>query len=231
VVLAILVMPTLGWRWLLGLSSLPLLVFFMFCYWLPESARFDLTSGRPEKALKTLEQISSDNKAPLPAGSLGLVKQQKRGEFITLLSPEHRRTTLTLWFIWFANAFSYYGIVLLTTEMFQSGNACKISDAKAEQIKPFCYLKCLQAEDYVDVLKTTVAEFPGILITVILIELVGRKLTIAIEYFIFGVFVLLLNFCVSRSVMIFFYIRSKMFYIWRVSVNIRLYARVLSNKY
>jgi MFS family permease len=28
VVLAILVMPTLGWRWLLGLSSLPLLVFF-----------------------------------------------------------------------------------------------------------------------------------------------------------------------------------------------------------
>ncbi len=25
----------------------------------------------------------------------------------------------------FANAFSYYGIVLLTTEMFQIGNACK----------------------------------------------------------------------------------------------------------
>ena len=50
---------------------------------------------------------------------------KKRGQFKELISKEHRRTTITLWFIWFANAFSYYGIVLLTTEMFQIGNTCK----------------------------------------------------------------------------------------------------------
>jgi hypothetical protein len=49
----------------------------------------------------------------------------KRGQLTDLLNREHRNTTLILWFIWFANAFSYYGIVLLTTEMFQIGNACK----------------------------------------------------------------------------------------------------------
>ena len=33
-----LLMPTLGWRWLLAFSSLPLLIFALFCTWLPESA-------------------------------------------------------------------------------------------------------------------------------------------------------------------------------------------------
>ena len=63
----------------------------------------------------------------MPRGRLEPVRvdQIRRGQFVDLLAPEHRRTTLILWFIWFANAFSYYGIVLLTTEMFQIGNACK----------------------------------------------------------------------------------------------------------
>jgi MFS family permease len=78
VLLAILVMPTLGWRWLLGLSSLPLLIFFVFCYWIPESARFHLASGRPEEAARILAKISSDNKRPLPEGRLGLVKVKKK---------------------------------------------------------------------------------------------------------------------------------------------------------
>ena len=124
--MAILVMPTLGWRWLLGFSSLPLIIFALFCAWLPESARFHLASGRPDLAYETLKRISVDNRAPLPEGRLAAVKTDlKRGQFADLLSKEHRRTTLILWFIWFANAFSYYGIVLLTTEMFQIGNACK----------------------------------------------------------------------------------------------------------
>ena len=31
VLLALFVMPTLGWKWLLGLSSLPLLLFTLIC--------------------------------------------------------------------------------------------------------------------------------------------------------------------------------------------------------
>ena len=67
-------MPTLGWRWLLGFSSLPLLVFALFCAWLPESARFHLASGQPELAYQTLQRISSDNKVPLPKGKLAYIK-------------------------------------------------------------------------------------------------------------------------------------------------------------
>ena len=77
VLLAILVMPTLGWRWLLGLSSLPLLIFFFFCNWIPESARYHLTCGQHDLAKNILEKISIDNKTPLPEGRLGIVKVNK----------------------------------------------------------------------------------------------------------------------------------------------------------
>ena len=43
-----LVMPSLGWRWLLALSSLPSLAFVLACSWLPESARYMAASGKSE---------------------------------------------------------------------------------------------------------------------------------------------------------------------------------------
>ena len=67
-------MPTLGWRWLLGFSSLPLLVFAVFCAWLPESARYHLASGNPQMAHETLKRIAQENKTSLPEGKLAVVK-------------------------------------------------------------------------------------------------------------------------------------------------------------
>jgi MFS family permease len=94
VLLAIILMPTLGWRWLLGFSSLPLLIFALFCAWLPESARFHLASGQPELAMATLKRISKENKVALPKGKLLAVKSDiKRGQISDLISKEHRRTS------------------------------------------------------------------------------------------------------------------------------------------
>ena len=63
-------MPKLGWRWLLGISSAPLLIFIFLCIWLPESARFQLISNKTDLALKTLKRIADDNKKDLPDGTL-----------------------------------------------------------------------------------------------------------------------------------------------------------------
>ena len=82
--------------------------------------------------------------------------------------------------------------------MFQIGNACKASEASQQNIEPFCYLRCLQLQDYIDLLYTTIAEFPGLFITMVIIELFGRKKTMAIEFIIFSAFVFLLNICVTR---------------------------------
>lgn len=67
-------MPKLGWRWLLGLSAVPLLIFAAFCIWLPESARFNLTRNRADLALKTIQRIAIDNKTSLPPGNLVTLK-------------------------------------------------------------------------------------------------------------------------------------------------------------
>uniref|UniRef100_A0A4W6CQV0 SV2 related protein b n=1 Tax=Lates calcarifer TaxID=8187 RepID=A0A4W6CQV0_LATCA len=121
-----LVMPTLGWKWLLILSALPMAIFVCFCFWLPESPRFDLLTGRREKAMATLARIAKDNGKVLPQGKITVCKQNDRGQIKDLFTPQYWRTTLLLWFIWFANAFSYYGIVLLTTELLQAEDSCGV---------------------------------------------------------------------------------------------------------
>jgi len=38
--------------------------------WLPESPRFHVLSGKPEKAYETLKRIALDNKTAMPIGKL-----------------------------------------------------------------------------------------------------------------------------------------------------------------
>jgi hypothetical protein len=42
----------------------------------------------------------------------------------TLLSRNLRRSTLLLWFVFYANSFAYYGIVLLTSELSDANKSC-----------------------------------------------------------------------------------------------------------
>ena len=43
-----------------------------------------------------------------------------RGSFTDLLNSELRKTTILLWVIWTGCSFIYYGIVLMTTELFET---------------------------------------------------------------------------------------------------------------
>nr|XP_010597216.1 synaptic vesicle 2-related protein [Loxodonta africana] len=202
VILAIFVMPTLGWRWLLILSAVPLFLFAILCFWLPESARYDVLSGNQEKAITTLKRIATENGAPMPLGKLIISRQEDRGKIRDLFTPQFRWTTLLLWFIWFSNAFSYYGLVLLTTEIFQAGDICSISSQK-KTVEAKCSLACeyLNEDDYMDLLWTTLSEFPGVLVTLWIIDRLGRKKTMALCFAIFFLCSLLLFICVGRNVL------------------------------
>ncbi|TKS78738.1 Synaptic vesicle 2-related protein [Collichthys lucidus] len=201
VLLAILVMPTLGWRWLLGLSTIPLFIFAFLCFWLPESARYDVLTGNQEKALATLKRIATENGAPMPLGKLIAARQEDRGKIQDLFSSHFRWTTVLLWFIWFANAFSYYGLVLLTTELFQEGGACGMSKGNKRELR--CSLECkyLNSDDYKDLLWTTLSEFPGLLVTLWAIDRLGRRKTMALCFFIFSMCIIPLYGCVGRTSM------------------------------
>uniref|UniRef100_A0A8B9GLX2 Synaptic vesicle 2-related protein n=1 Tax=Astyanax mexicanus TaxID=7994 RepID=A0A8B9GLX2_ASTMX len=194
VLLAILVMPTLGWRWLLALSTIPLFIFAILCFWLPESARYDVLSGNQEKALNTLKRIATENKVPMPLGKLIVARQEERGKIKDLFLPHFRWTTVLLWFIWFSNAFSYYGLVLLTTELFQE-------DTKGSKAEPRCNLECkyLNSDDYKDLLWTTLSEFPGLLVTLWAIDRLGRRKTMALCFLVFSLCIVPLYACVGRT--------------------------------
>lgn len=62
-------------------------------------------------------------------------------------------------------AFCYYGLVLMTTELFETSE--EICSEKQNSFDPFdtCAADCkqLQTTDYMDLLWTTLAEFPGLI--------------------------------------------------------------------
>ncbi|CAI5446212.1 unnamed protein product [Caenorhabditis angaria] len=199
--LAYFVMNTWGWRALMLCSSLPLGFFAIASFWLPESARFDMASGNTEKAMETLQEAARMNRVQLPAGKLIASNSNKsgaetRGDIVNLLSPDLRKTTILLWIIWSITAFSYYGMVLFTTVLFQSHDECHgglfSNGTQLETCQP------LTRSDYFDLLSTTLAEFPGLIITVLIIEWLGRKKTMALEYAIFAIFTFMLYFCLDR---------------------------------
>ncbi|XP_044730935.1 synaptic vesicle 2-related protein isoform X2 [Chrysoperla carnea] len=205
VALALVIMPTLGWQWLLAASTTPLFAFAIICPWLPESARYHVASGQTDKALETLEQIAKDNGKPMLLGRLVVddsVNHNEgiRGRFRDLLRPAVRSTSLLLWFIWMSCAFCYYGLVLMTTELFETSTASCAVETEADmanQIKENCAANCrtLQTTDYMDLLWTTLAEFPGIFLTIFVIERFGRKNTMSVQFVIFAICVCFLVLC------------------------------------
>ena len=117
--LAIFIMQSADWRWLLAISSLHSFVVGILCQWLPESPRYHIENGRADKALDTLREISIKNKIRLPRGTLQLEpKSEVVGRARDLVRDKRAAfITAKLWVIWFTNAFMFYGIVLLAKQM------------------------------------------------------------------------------------------------------------------
>lgn len=134
-VLAMLVMPHLGWRWLIALSSLPLALLILLSPFLPESPRWLAARGRLDAATAVLRRASLANSRPLPPGILiassddipppppaasPLPKKRLFPHFTALVRPGIRSISFKLWIVWFCAAFTYYGAVVLQPDMLAS---------------------------------------------------------------------------------------------------------------
>ncbi|CAL5083594.1 unnamed protein product [Urochloa decumbens] len=76
------------------------------------------------------------------------------------------RSTFLLWFLYLANYFAYYGVILLTSELSNGRRRCA-SGSHLMQPK--------SSDLYRDVLLTSLAEFPGLLLAALLVDRIGRK--------------------------------------------------------
>uniref|UniRef100_A0A8D3BXK8 SV2 related protein b n=1 Tax=Scophthalmus maximus TaxID=52904 RepID=A0A8D3BXK8_SCOMX len=202
VLLALWVMPTLGWRWLLGLSTLPMAIFVCFCLWLPESPRFDVLSGKRERAVGTLTSIAKQNGTAMPAGKMIAYKQNDRGRIKDLFTPQYRKTTLLLWFIWLVKGTSFYFLLdqsILFIRVWTTN--------RAKQATTSCSLECkyLTSADYKDLLWTSLAEFPGLIVTLLAVECIGRKKSMALCFFMFSLFCLCAAFIAGGYQVVFLY--------------------------
>ncbi|XP_020628427.1 synaptic vesicle 2-related protein-like [Orbicella faveolata] len=186
ILVALVVMPTLGWRWLFFISSLPLFIFICCSKLVPESPRFYMTAGKPEKALCILQRIAKENKKELPPGQLVVTEKHEisRGRITHLFSPEFRRSTILLWIIWFSSHFVIYGIALITTEMFSRTDPCRginpegasttnTSDNASPEATP---CKQLDYQDYANYFIVMSGDLLGLVFIFFMVDKIGRKM-------------------------------------------------------
>ncbi|NXF99509.1 SVOP protein, partial [Sakesphorus luctuosus] len=98
--LASVVNPTIGWRWLIRIASIPGILLILVFKFIPESARYNVSTGNMGAALATLQRIAKINGVAMPEGELREPTRERRGRFKDLMHPKYLRTTLQIWIIW-----------------------------------------------------------------------------------------------------------------------------------
>ncbi|KAJ8434477.1 hypothetical protein Cgig2_012111 [Carnegiea gigantea] len=174
------------------LAALPSLVLVAFYIMTPESPRYLCSKGDKKAAFLILEKMAKANGRELPSGTLitnletelqqphiclpvevesssSNPKETKPCQKVKGPLMKALRPTLLLWALFIGNAFSYYGIVLLTTELNNTRRSCS-SPAKATLHKS-------DDINYKNVFAASFAEFPGLILAGLIVDRIGRTRT------------------------------------------------------
>ncbi|KAI5274013.1 Transporter Svopl-Like [Manis pentadactyla] len=205
--LASVVIPTVGWRWLIRIASIPGIILILAFKFIPESARFNVSTGNTQAALATLERIAKMNHSVLPEGRLVEPILEKRGRFADLLDAKYLRTTLQIWVIWLGISFAYYGVILASAELLERDLVCGsraesaavvTAEAAGGSQSP-CYCHLFAPSDYRTMIISTVGEIALNPLNILGINFLGRRLSLSITMASTALFFLLLNICTSSA--------------------------------
>lgn len=167
--LAWITIPSLGWRWFLVFSSLPMIIVFFLLPLIPESPHFLLISGKTEAAEALILQMMIRNRGAAALEHMSKIKLQPHTVAKTsglahlkkMIHPSFRTTTILVWICWFANSFVYYGITFLTPRFFSS------SDGEVDFMSSFI---------------ATLAELPAVALSFLMVSFINRKSSLVILY-------------------------------------------------
>ncbi|XP_038941497.1 solute carrier family 22 member 12 isoform X1 [Rattus norvegicus] len=113
-----------SWRMLQLAVSAPFFLFFVYSWWLPESARWLITVGRLDQSLRELQRVAAVNRRKAEADTLTVevlrsaMQEEPNGNQAgarlgTLLhTPGLRLRTFISMLCWFAFGFTFYGLAL-----------------------------------------------------------------------------------------------------------------------
>ncbi|XP_076278344.1 organic cation transporter [Lasioglossum baleicum] len=117
------------WRMLQIAITVPSIVFLLYWWFIPESARWLLTTGRVQEAKDILQRASLENGVEMPSEALDTLLNscedsapdyKKPSLFDLFRYPNLRRKSVLLFFNWLVNSGTYYGLSWHVTNL--SGN-------------------------------------------------------------------------------------------------------------
>ncbi len=148
-----------GWRWALAVGIVPTIYAAVIRFGLPESVRFLEKKGRvaeAEAAVRSFEESAGVEPVPSPdAAPAGPAGDE------SIWSPRMRRRTTALWIVWFCINLSYYGAFIWMPTLL-TGELKDLS-------KSFQFTLII-----------TLAQLPGYAAAAWLIEVWGRRITLAV---------------------------------------------------
>ncbi|XP_044115441.1 solute carrier family 22 member 8 isoform X2 [Neovison vison] len=112
------------WRWLQLTVSIPFFVFFLLSWWIPESVRWVVLSGKFSKALKILRWMAALNGKKEEGEKLSVedlkfsmqkeisLAKAKYSMADLFRTPNLRRVTFCLSLVWFSTGFGYYSLAM-----------------------------------------------------------------------------------------------------------------------
>ncbi|XP_069811058.1 solute carrier family 22 member 2-like [Dendropsophus ebraccatus] len=155
-----------NWRWLQLAVTLPNFVFLTYYWCVPESPRWLISQKRTAEAHVIIKQIAKRNKKAVPHALQSLMEKEETGDkkvpsFADLFrTPQIRKYTLILMYIWFSCAVIYQGLIM--------------------------HMGSTSSNIYFDFFISALVEFPSALIIIFTVERIGRRYPWAVACMITG---------------------------------------------
>ncbi|WP_010542472.1 MFS transporter [Dietzia alimentaria] len=159
-----------GWRWALAVGLLPAAYALVVRFGLPESVRFLESKGRLDEAEMVVREFeasagieppAAETASRQPVDTMAATQAAPAQSRESIWSPRLRRRTGALWIVWFGINFSYYGAFIWLPSLLVSQGF--------DLVKSFGYTLII-----------TLAQLPGYAVAAWLIEIWGRRLTLAV---------------------------------------------------
>lgn len=148
-----------GWRWALAMGMVPAAYAIYVRMRLPESVRFLETKGRVAEAEAIVREFEEAAGKSVAETVVEAVPEEETHE--SIWSARLRARTAALWIVWFCINFSYYGAFIWLPSL--------LVDRGFDLIHSFGYTLII-----------TLAQLPGYALAAWLIEVLGRRVTLAL---------------------------------------------------
>lgn len=147
-----------GWRWALAMGMVPAAYAIYVRMRLPESVRFLETKGRVAEAEKIVREFEEAAGKSVAEAAVEAAEEETHE---SIWSARLRARTAALWIVWFCINFSYYGAFIWLPSL--------LVDRGFDLIHSFGYTLII-----------TLAQLPGYALAAWLIEVLGRRVTLAL---------------------------------------------------